>query len=359
MKMILRWFYGNDDSVSLKQIRQIPGVSGVATALSDVSVGEIWPLERLQKMKNEINSAGLEIEVIESVNIHEDIKKGLSGRDIYIENYIKTLENLSKIGVKCLCYNFMPTIDWARSDLAYPLPDGSTAMLYRHEDVLRMNPAEMADRMIEKANDFSLPGWEPERLSAMAADMEFYQSMSTEEYWKNIKYFLDAVIPYAEKYDIKMAIHPDDPPWPLYGLPKVITCAENIRTFLSLNTSPYNGLTLCSGSLGSDRNNDIPAIVREFSSQGRIHFAHIRNIKHSDDKDFTEVAHLSACGDLDLYEIVKAYSDTGFEGYIRPDHGRMIWGEQARPGYGLYDRALGAVYILGLWEACKKQNKRK
>lgn len=358
MKMILRWFYGNDDSVSLKQIKQIPGVSGVATALSDVSVGEIWPLERLQKMKNEINSAGLEVEVIESVNIHEDIKKGLSGRDRYIDNYIKTLENLSKIGIKCLCYNFMPTIDWARSDLAHPLPDGSTAMYYKHEDVLRMNPAQMADCMIEKANSFSIPGWEPERLSAMAADMEFYQSMSTEDYWKNIKYFLDAVIPYAEKYDIKMAIHPDDPPWSLYGLPKVITCAENIRTFLSLNNSPYNGLTLCSGSLGSDLNNDIPAIVREFSAQGRIHFAHIRNIKHSDEKDFTESAHLSECGDLDLYEIVKAYWDTGFDGYIRPDHGRMIWGEKARPGYGLYDRALGAEYILGLWEACRKQNKK-
>ncbi len=353
-KMILRWFYGGDDSVTLEQIRQIPGVTGVCTALTDVPVGEVWPLERLQAMKAEINAAGLEVEVIESVNIHEDIKKGLPSRERYIENYIKTLENLSKIGIKCLCYNFMPTIDWARSDLAYPLPDGSTAMYYNHEEVLKMDPTTMADRMREKAMDYSLPGWEPERLSLMAADMAFYQTMSEEQYWENIKYFLDAVVPYAEKYDIKMAIHPDDPPWKIYGLPKVITNAENIRKFLKLYDSPYNGLTLCTGSLGSDLSNDIPAIIEEFAGQGRIHFAHIRNIKHMNEKDFTEVAHPSDCGDLDMVKIVKAYHDAEYTGYIRPDHGRMIWGEQARPGYGLYDRALGVTYMLGVWETLDK-----
>lgn len=195
-------------------------------------------------------------------------------------------------------------------------------------------------------------------MEAMAKDIAFYQSITSEQYWKHMKYFLDAVIPYAEKYDIKMAIHPDDPPWQLFGLPKVITNVENIRTFLSLNNSPYNGLTLCSGSLGSDLKNDIPAIIREFSGQGRIHFAHIRNVKHLSEQDFDEAAHLSECGDLDMYEIVKAYHDTGFSGYIRPDHGRMIWDEKARPGYGLYDRALGITYLLGLWEAIEKMKKR-
>lgn len=357
MKMLLRWFPGGDDSVTLEQIRQTPGISGVATCLTDVPVGQVWPLERLIALKEEINAAGLEVEVIESVNVHEDIKKGLPTRDQYIENYIKTLENLSQIGIKCLCYNFMPVIDWARSDLAFPLPDGSTAMSYRHEKVLQMDPSKMADVMASQARGYSLPGWEPNRLAAMANDILFYQSLTIDQYWSNMKYFLDAVIPYAEQYDIKMAIHPDDPPWPLYGLPKVITNAENIRKFLSLNPSPYNGLTLCTGSLGSNLENDIPAIVREFSSQGRVHFAHIRNVKHLTPVDFDESAHISEYGDLDMFEIVKAFHDSGFDGYIRPDHGRMIWGEKARPGYGLYDRALGANYLYGLWEAITKMKK--
>ena len=354
MKMLLRWFPGGDDSVTLKQIKQTPGISGVATCLPDIPVGQVWPLHRLIALKEEINAAGLEVEVIESVNIHEDVKKGLPTRDKYIERYIETLENLSKIAIKCLCYNFMPVIDWARSDLAFTLPDGSTAMSYRHEQVLRMNPLEMANIMTSQARGYSLPGWEPERLKAMAADIEFYQSMTTEQYWANMKYFLDAVIPYAEKYDIKMAIHPDDPPWPLYGLPKVITDTTNIRNFLALTDSPYNGLTLCTGSLGANLDNDLPAIAREFSSQGRVHFAHIRNVKHLSRLDFDECAHISEYGDLDLFEIVKALHDSGFNGYIRPDHGRMIWGEKARPGYGLYDRALGANYLYGLWEAITK-----
>ncbi len=359
MKMILRWFPFGDDSVTLQQIRQIPGVSGVATCLPKIPVGEIWPLDILEDLKKEINSHGLEMEVIESVNIHEDIKKGLSTRDHYIENYIRTLENLSKVGVKCLCYNFMPVMDWARSDLALELPDGSKVMAYRHDEVLAMNPKTMADVMAKKALGYSLPGWEPERLDAMGKDIDFYQTMTEETYWENMKYFLDAVIPYAEKYDIKMAIHPDDPPWPLYGLPKVITNRENIRKFLSLNKSSYNGLTLCTGSLGSDLLNDLPEMIREFSGEGRIHFAHIRNVKHHNEKDFDESAHLSECGDIDMYEVMKAYVDTGFNGYVRPDHGRMIWGETARPGYGLYDRAIGANYILGLEEAIRKMKAEK
>ncbi|HHT49553.1 MAG TPA: mannonate dehydratase [Firmicutes bacterium] len=354
MKMIFRWFPGGDDSVTLEQIKQIPGVSGIATCLPDIPVGEVWPLERLVPLKKEINQAGLEVEVIESVNIHEDIKKGLPTRDRYLENYIKTLANLAQIGIKCLCYNFMPVVDWVRSDLAAPLSDGSTVMSYRHAQVLKLNPAKMADAMFSQARGYSLPGWEPQRLAAMAADIDFYQSLTLEAYWANLKYFLDAVIPHAEKYGIKMAIHPDDPPWPLYGLPKLITDVDHIRTFLSLHDSVYNGLTLCTGSLGANPDNELPALIREFTAQGRVHFAHIRNVKRHSSRDFDECAHLSSHGDLDMFAIVKAFHDSGFNGYIRPDHGRMIWGEKARPGYGLYDRALGASYLLGLWEAIAK-----
>ena len=359
MKMIIRWFPGGDDSVTLEQIRQIPGVTGVAAMLSDIPVGEIWPLERLEALQKEVNTAGLELEVIESVNIHEDIKKGLPTRDRYIDNYIKTIENLSKINIKCLCYNFMPVMDWVRSELEFPLEDGSTAMAYDHNEILKLNPASIGEEMLGSSRGFTLPGWEPKRLKRMQEDIAFYQNMTAEQYWDNLKYFLNAVIPYAEKYDVKMAIHPDDPPFEIFGLPKVINNIENIRKFLSLNTSPYNGLTICTGSLGADLRNDIPAIIREFAAQGRIHFAHIRNVKHTSEKVFTESAHLSKCGDLDMYEIVKALKENGFNGYIRPDHGRMIWGEKARPGYGLYDRALGAAYLLGLWEAVEKMHSCK
>lgn len=359
MQMILRWFPGGDDSVALWQIKQIPGVTGVATCLPDVPVGAVWPLERMRILRDEVHAAGLSLEVIESVNIHEDIKKGLPGRDRYIDNYIQTLRHLGDIGVQCLCYNFMPVLDWIRSDLSHILEDGSQVMSYRHEEVLRMKPQMMSDTMTSKAGGYSLPGWEPERLSGMQSDIEYYQSVSSEAYWRNMQYFLDAVVPWAERMDIRMAIHPDDPPWPLYGLPKVITNTDNIRTFLSLSESRYNGLTLCSGSLGSDPDNDIPAIAREFSSKKRIHYAHIRNIKRLGARDFDESAHLSACGDLNMFEIVRALYETGFDGYIRPDHGRMIWGEKARPGYGLYDRAIGAGYLLGLWEALARGGARE
>ena len=354
MKMILRWFPHGDDSVTLAQIRQVPGVSGVAACLPSVPVGEVWPLPALKSLRDEIHGAGLEMEVIESVNIHEDIKKGLPTRDGYIDHYIRTLRNLSAVGVKCLCYNFMPVMDWARSDLRYPLEDGSTVMSYRHEAVLRMNPAAIGGALLGDSLGYSLPGWEPDRLAAMQEDMRFYQAMSTERYWANLKYFLDAVVPEAAAAGIHMAIHPDDPPWPLYGLPKVITSAENIRTFLALHESPCNGLTLCTGSLGANLSNDIPAICRAFASVGRVPFAHIRNVRHLSAQDFDECAHPSACGDLDMYAVVKALHESGFDGYIRPDHGRMIWGENARPGYGLYDRALGVAYLLGLWEAVEK-----
>jgi len=358
MKMVFRWFGKGYDNIPLEYIKQIPGVSGVVATLMDIPVGEVWPLERVKALKEEVTKHDLELEVIESVNIHEDIKLGESSRDRYIENYIETMKNLSQIGIKVICYNFMPVLDWARSELAKPLLDGSNTMAYKHEHILNIDPQNLVNEVDKQSGGFELPGWEPERLKEMSITIEKYKDMTEEQYWKNIKYFLDSVIPYAEKYDIKLAIHPDDPPWPIFNLPRVITSRDNIRKFLDLNKSPYNGITLCTGSLGANRNNDIPAIIREFSGEGRVHFAHVRNLKFESDKDFYESAHLSECGSFDMFEIVKAFYDTGFTGYIRPDHGRMIWGETGRAGYGLYDRALGAQYILGLWEAIDKMSKK-
>ena len=235
----------------------------------------------------------------------------------------------------------MPVFDWTRSELDHELEDGSNALIYREETVRAMNPL---------TGDLSLPGWDASYTKEdMRALLEAYKNISEEDLWNNLAYFLKSVIKTAEEVRVKMAIHPDDPPWSIFGLPRIITNSENIRRFLKLYDSPYNGLTLCSGSLGSDPNNDIVAMVNEFCD--RIHFAHIRNVKITGDHCFEESAHKTECGSLDICGIVKAYHDNGFDGYIRPDHGRMIWGETGRPGYGLYDRALGAVYINGLWEA--------
>ena len=354
MKMVIRWWPNGDDTVTLSQIRQIPGVSGVATMISDIPAGEIWPKERIFALRDEVNAAGLEMEVIESVNIHEDIKKGLPSRDKYIENYITTMKNLHEGGVKCICYNFMPVMDWFRSQLDYPLSDGSFAMAYDHAFAQSLDLEKIIHAMMDGSRDMTLPGWEPERFPAMAKDIEFYHNVSAEEYFQNISYFLNAIMPYAEEYDIDFGVHPDDPPWPLFGLKKVVCSAESIRTYLSLNDSKRNGLTLCTGSLGANLDNDVPAMAAEFAAMGRIPFVHLRNVKHTTEKDFHESAHLSSEGDLDMYAIISELQKNGFDGYIRPDHGRRIWDEKCRPGYGLYDRALGASYIQGLWEAVKK-----
>jgi mannonate dehydratase len=261
---------------------------------------------------------------------------------------------LGKAGVKVICYNFMPVFDWLRSELAHKLPDGSEALFYDHNVVKDIDPVKLVEETALNSNGFTLPGWEPERLAELKETLERYKSIDEERLFDNLKYFLEKIIPVCEEEDVKMAIHPDDPPWSLFGLPRIVTCRENIERLVKLVDSPYNGLTLCSGSLGANPKNNIPEIIRHFGGMGRIHFGHVRNIKFISDRVFHESSHLSSDGSLDLFEIMKAYHDIDFKGYIRPDHGRMIWGEKARPGYGLYDRALGITYLNGLWEAITK-----
>ncbi len=346
MEMTFRW-YGDSDPVTLDKIRQIPGVTGIVTAIYDIPVGKVWDLDRIMALKKKINDSALAFKVIESVPVHEDIKTGDGNRDEYIENYCATLKNLAKAGVEVVCYNFMPVFDWTRSDLTFELPDGSNALIYVKEQVEAINPL---------TSDLSLPGWDAAYTKdGLKALLEKYQSITEEDLWGNLKYFLERVIKVAQEVKIKMAIHPDDPPWPIFGLPRIISSRDNLDRLLKLVDSPYNGLTLCSGSLGAAPSNDVPALIREFGD--RIHFGHCRNIKITGQQSFEESSHRSDDGSLDMYEIMKAYHDIGFTGPIRPDHGRMIWGEQGRPGYGLYDRALGAVYLNGLWEAIDKENK--
>lgn len=357
MKMTFRWFGEQDDSIKLEYIRQIPGVTGVVGALYDVPVGEVWPLDKIFALKQVVNHAGLQLEVVESVNVHEDIKLGASSRDQYIENYKETIRNLASAGVKVICYNFMPVFDWLRSDLAKSLADNSEVLFYDHDVVKAYDPARLVGHMEQNSNGFMLPGWEPYRLKELKALFEEYQNIDEEQLFVNLQYFLENIIPVCEEVDVKMALHPDDPPWPLFGLPRIATCEANLNRIIGLVNHEYNGLTLCSGALGANPENNIPAMIRRFGALGRIHFAHVRNLKFVGEKSFHETSHLSSDGSLDLFEIMKAYYDIGFKGYIRPDHGRMIWGEQGRPGYGLYDRALGVAYLNGIWEAIGKMAK--
>jgi mannonate dehydratase len=352
MRMVFRWFGEGNDTVTLGQIRQIPGVEGIVWALHDIPAGEEWPLERMLEIKKQADEYGFHIEVVESVNVHEDIKLGLPTRDKYIDNYKKTIERLAKVGVKVICYNFMPVFDWIRTNLFEPLEDKSTALFYEKAKIDNMNnPAELV-RVINENPDFTMPGWEPERMKRLPALFEAYKNVAEEDLWNNLKYFLEQIIPVCEINDIKMAIHPDDPPWPLFGLPRIITNRDSIRILLKLADSPYNGVTLCSGSLGVNPNNNIADMVREFAD--RIPFAHIRNVRLYDNGNFIETSHRSQDGTVDICDIVTAYHEKGFTGYARPDHGRHIWGEQCRPGYGLYDRALGIMYLWGIWDSLER-----
>ncbi len=359
MKMTFRWYGSKDDAITLQQIRQIPGMQGIVGALFDIPVGEAWPLDEVMALKHEIESNGLAFETVESVNVHEDIKLGLPSRDKYIENYIISLRNLAKAGVSVVCYNFMPVFDWTRTELAKPLYDGSTALAYDYRIIAGKSPDTMVKEILDNSNGFVLPGWEPERLSALKDLFEQYKDIDNEKLFENLGYFLKAVVPEAEKLGIRMAIHPDDPPCPVFGLPRIVTSEKNLERIVGLIDSPSNALTICSGSLGSNRNNDIPKIIRKFGKMDRIGFAHIRNIQVHEPWVFNEVAHNSKYGSLDVYDMMRALYDVHFEGPIRPDHGRMIWGEQGRPGYGLFDRALGANYLCGLWDAIVRENKNK
>ena len=354
MDMTLRWFGEGVDSVSLEQIRQIPGVKGVITTLYDIPAGEAWPLERILQMKEQVEAKGLKVLGIESVNIHDAIKTGSPERDAYIDNYITTLENLGKADIHMVCYNFMPVFDWTRTELARVRPDGSTVLAYTQEAVDKLNPENMFASIAGDTNGTIMPGWEPERMEKIKDLFAMYEDIDEEKLFANLKYFLERIMPVCDKYDINMAIHPDDPAWSVFGLPRIIINKENILRMMKMVDNPHNGVTFCSGSYGTNLQNNLPDMIR--SLKGRIHFAHVRNLKFNSPTDFEESAHLSSDGTFDMYEIMLALYDIGFEGPIRPDHGRMIWDEVAMPGYGLYDRALGAAYLNGLWEAIVKSH---
>lgn len=356
MEMTLRYYGAQYDTVTLKQIRQIPGVTGVITTLYDTQPGQVWSRESIRALKDEVEASGLRISGIESVNVHDAIKVGSDDRDRYIDNYIETLKNLGEEDIRLVCYNFMPVFDWTRTELARVRPDGSTVLAYTQAAVDALDPEKMFESISGDMNGTVMPGWEPERMEHVKELFALYKDIDDEKLFENLVYFLRRIMPVCNEYDIRMAIHPDDPAWSVFGLPRIIINKENILRLMHAVDDVHNGVTFCSGSYGTNRKNDLPDMIR--SLKGRIHFAHVRNLKFHSDDNFEEAAHLSSDGSFDMYEIMRALYDIGFDGPIRPDHGRMIWDEVAMPGYGLYDRALGATYLNGLWEAIEKNEKR-
>ena len=357
MKMTFRWYGEGRDPISLKQIRQIPGMSGLMGLLDEKAAGEVWTYEECKAYADHVHEAGLEVEVIESVNVHEDIKMGQPSRDKYIENYCETVRNLAKVGVKVIIYNFMPVFDWLRTDLAREIPeDGSNSLYFDEKELGEMTPTDLVKKTLENSHGMSLPGWEPERLAELEKTLKIYEDIDEDKLRENFKYFLSAVCPVCEEVGVRLACHPDDPAWPIFGLPRIAHSQKDFDIMVKLYDSPANTICLCTGSLGSNPDNDLPSIIRHFGEMDRIGAMHVRNLKFLGHHKFREAAHLSSAGDLDMYAIMKAIYDTCPDTYIRPDHGRMIWDEIGRPGYGLYDRALGAVYLNGLWEAICREN---
>jgi mannonate dehydratase len=341
VQLTFRWF-GQQDPVTLDRIRQIPGVRGVVSALYDVAPGEVWQRARVEQLAATVDRTGLQLAVIESIPVHEDIKLGRPTRDRLLDHYAESVRSLGAAGIPVLCYNFMPVFDWLRTDLALRLPDGSTTLSF---------DARALESLDLSRGTGVLPGWATGYDSAALQELRAaYAGLDAEQLWEHLAYFLERVVPVAEESGVRLGLHPDDPPWPLLGLPRIITSRAAYERLLSLAPSPANGITFCTGSLGACPENDVPGMARHFAAQERIHFAHCRNVRVTGPHSFYETPHPSSFGDIDMAAVLAGLRDGGFRGPLRPDHGRMIWGENGRPGYGLYDRALGAMYLAGLWE---------
>lgn len=385
LKRTLRWF-GPSFGVSLQDIREL-GAEGVVTACHEVPIGEIWPVASIKAIKTEIESHGMEWSVVESVNVHKAIKYGLPERDTYIRNYIETLKNLAANNIKIVCYNFMQLIDWTRSDLNYQLPNGAISLLYDPIAIAafdifilkRTTAKEMYGPDVSKTAEVYFNSLDAEQKSLLknsvlagmpgskeAIPIEQFRSTLEEVgsigeavLRENLVYFLKAIIPEAEKLGIMMAIHPDDPPFPVFGIPRIASTYEDLKMIMDCTPSPSNGITFCSGSLGATASNDLLRIIGDFGSN--IHFLHLRNVAREANGSFYEAAHLE--GSIPMGKVMKALireqqrrhrSGIGVVAIpIRPDHGHVLLNDKKRtgdfyPGYSLVGWGIGMAQLYGL-----------
>ncbi len=383
LEQTFRW-YGPSDPVTLASIRQT-GATGIVTALHHIPVGAVWSLEEIEKRKNIILEAGLTWSVVESVNIHESIKTAGPDRDQYVENYITTLTNLAQAGIKTVCYNFMPVLDWTRTDIDYRLPNGASALRFYAQALIAfdlyiferegarneytMNQQQDAKLFLDGLSEdekttlvnnvmAGLPGTRDVfTIDEFKQKIKAYDHIDAAALKQNLAWFLKAIIPEAEKLGIKMCIHPDDPPFPLLGLPRVVSTEKDLADVINACPSPSNGLTFCTGSLGARRDNDLPGIVSRLGEH--IHFLHLRNVQREADGSFYEADHLG--GSTDMYAVMKSIIleqkkrlESGRDDIaipMRPDHGHKLLDDfkyDTFPGYSAIGRLKGLAELRGL-----------
>lgn len=389
MKQGWRW-YGDADAISLKEIRQA-GVTDIVAALYERKPGEVWPIKEIKARQKKVREHGMTWSVVESVPVHEDIKKRTGDYRRYIENYKRTLINLAKCGIKTVCYNFMPILDWTRSDLEYVLPDGSSCLGYDEYEVaafdlfsLKRSGAEKdfdaktiarakklwakyspaRRKRVEKSILTGLPGTVDDLTPAeFLRQLKAYDGIDDAKLRSNMYAFLNEISPVLDEYGVDMCIHPDDPPHPIFGLPRVLSTAADIRQMVRACPSPHIGLTLCTGSLGGSLKNDEVAIFKEFAK--RIFFCHYRNLEYEEDGVFHESrCHLVGKADIPslMIELIKEEKRRGEEIVVRPDHGKLMEIDKNRKcycGYSYGGRLVGLAELRGLEIGIKYMLKKK